>query len=91
MTRVFAVGSETREESETARQERIAADATKAPIILAKQIVDRHIRELRYRHLIEVPAHTTGLVLTLEQLTHDVASAILDARMASQHTPPTRG
>lgn len=72
------------EADEQARADRIATDAKRTPMVLARRIVQRHVQELRLRHLIDVPPHTASLVLTLEQLTHDVASAILDARMASR-------
>lgn len=86
MTRGVATAQDV---DEAARAERITDDATKAPIVLARRIVERHIQELRFRHLIEVPPHTASLLLTLEQLTHDIASAILDARKAPRISPAT--
>lgn len=77
------VPGRTREEAEQERRAaRIASSAGKAPIILARQVVERHIRDLRARQFITLPPNTPGLVIALEQLTHDVASAILDARLA---------
>lgn len=77
------VAGRTSDEAEKERRTaRIATSATKAPILLAREVVERHIGELRRRCLIEVPPQTATLVLALEQLTHDIASAILDARMA---------
>ena len=71
-----------REIKEAHRAARIATDAAKAPIVLARFIVERHIRDLRARGLVRVTPNTPALVLALEQLTHDVASAVLDARKA---------
>lgn len=73
-------GRQSDEVEKERRQARIATAATKAPIILAREIVERHIGELRRRGVVTVPPTNAGLVLALEQLTHDVASAILDAR-----------
>jgi DNA-binding transcriptional ArsR family regulator len=59
---------------------RIREDATKPPIVLARRVVQRHIDVLRERGLVTVPADHPGYRLAMEALSHEVASAILDAR-----------
>jgi hypothetical protein len=69
--------------SETERRHwarRIAEDARKPPIVLARQLVQRHLHELRDRGLLTAPPNSAALTLAREALEHEVASAILDAR-----------
>jgi hypothetical protein len=70
------------------RARRIADDATKAPIVLARRVVQRHMTELRARGLLTAPPNAAGLTLAREALEHEVASAILDARLAPGKTAP---
>lgn len=69
---------------EVARRERIAESATKPPMVLARAIVEQHIRELRAKGIVRLPPNSGALVMSLEALTHDIASAILDARKAKR-------
>jgi hypothetical protein len=73
--------------AETERQHwarRIAEDAKKPPIVLARQVVQRHIDVLRERGLVTVPSNHPGYRLAMEALSHEVASAILDARKGAR-------
>jgi hypothetical protein len=67
------------------RAARIASDATKAPIVLARILVGRHIADLRRRGLVTVKPSDPGLIMALLELSHDIASAVLDARLHDGH------
>ena len=63
---------------------RIAEDAKKSPIVLARRLVQCHMAELRDRGLVTAPPNSAALTLARESLEHEVASAILDARKGAR-------